>query len=287
MKRKLLPAIVLGLVLLSAAAALADGDIYVGGPWGTRINSLPFTIKAPGAYYLGGNLSYSGSDTAITVDAGLNHVTLDLMGFTISGSGSGIGIWMNNSKNVEIRNGTVTAFSTGIYENGFSAKAHRILNVRAVGNTTGIMLYNTGHLVKGCEVDSGASAYAIYIYWSGTVSGCTVRPGSSGYGIEMWGGLISGNTVIGNGAYRGIGANMWGTVVKGNAVSGCTTGIWATAGVSMVGNTVYAASGTTGISLVDVHSVLLDQNTITGASTTPYSPALPFVNVQTRTNYPY
>ena len=80
---------------------------------------------------------------------------------------------------------------------------------------------------------------------------------------------------------------MWGTVVKGNAVSGCTTGIWATAGVSMVGNTVYAASGTTGISLVDVHSVLLDQNTITGASTTPYSPALPFVNVQTRTNYPY
>ena len=186
MKRKLLPAIVLGLVLLSAAAALADGDIYVGGPWGTRINSLPFTIKAPGAYYLGGNLSYSGSDTAITVDAGLNHVTLDLMGFTISGSGSGIiGIWMNNSKNVEIRNGTVTAFSTGIYENGFSAKAHRILNVRAVGNTTGIMLYNTGHLVKGCEVRFRRLLRMPFISTGlGTVSGCTVRPGSSGYGIE-------------------------------------------------------------------------------------------------------
>jgi hypothetical protein len=288
MKRKLLPAIVLGLVLLSAGAALADGDIYVGGPWGTRIKSLPFTINAPGAYYLGGNLSYSGSGNAITVDAGLNHVTLDLMGFTITGTGSGKGIFMNGSKNVEIRNGTVTAFLFGIHESGGSAKGHRILNVRAVGNTKyGIWLENTGHMVKGCEVDSGAHGYGIYIYLAGAVSGCTVRPGSGGQGIITWGGLISGNTVIGAGAFRGIAALMQGTVVRGNAVSGCISGIGATDGVSMVGNTVDAASGTMGISLSDVHSVLLDQNTITGASTTPYYPALPFLNVQTRTNYPY
>ena len=34
MQRILLPVLVLGLVLLSATASLADGDIYVGGPLG-------------------------------------------------------------------------------------------------------------------------------------------------------------------------------------------------------------------------------------------------------------
>ena len=57
MHRKLFIGILVVLVLVSPAAALADGDIYVGGPYGTKITSLPYTINAPGAYYLAGNLT--------------------------------------------------------------------------------------------------------------------------------------------------------------------------------------------------------------------------------------
>src|SRR6188768_715136 len=47
----------------------------------TPISSAPFTITAPGSYYLIGNLSVS-SGNAIVIAT--NDVTLDLNGFTIS-----------------------------------------------------------------------------------------------------------------------------------------------------------------------------------------------------------
>ena len=111
MHRKLFIGIIMVLVLLSPAAALAGGDIYVGGPYGTKITSLPYVISAPGAYYLGGNLSYAGNDHGITVNA--DNVTLDLMGFTLAYTGTpapcNFGIYMDNRNNVEIRNGTMRA----------------------------------------------------------------------------------------------------------------------------------------------------------------------------------
>ena len=73
MYKKLFTVILLSL-LLSSAAALADGDIYAGGPAGTRITSLPYTISASGAYYLASNLSY-GSGDGITIAN--DHVTLE------------------------------------------------------------------------------------------------------------------------------------------------------------------------------------------------------------------
>ena len=48
----------------------------------TPISSLPYTISAPGSYYLTGPLN--STNTGITVAA--NDVTIDLMGFTISGA---------------------------------------------------------------------------------------------------------------------------------------------------------------------------------------------------------
>ena len=49
-------------------------------------------------------------------------------------------------------------------------------------------------------------------------------------------------------------------------MSGCSYGIYGTfsAGLNVIGNTVDAASGTTGINLTDDYSTLLDQNTVTG-----------------------
>jgi hypothetical protein len=287
MKKKLLPVVVLGLVLLNAGAALADGDIYVGGPWGTKITSLPYEIKTPGAYYLGGNLSYAGSGDGITIDTGVNHVTLDLMGFTLNGSGSGrYGIYLNESKNVEIRNGSVSGWNHGIREEGPFALAHRIINVRVVGNNEGIYLAGTGHLVKGCEVTSTTNQFAIAILNGGMVTGCTVRIASGGIGITVGCGIVSGNVVIdSSNAGYGIQFGNTGAVVRGNQMSGCIQGIGGLFGSgTVIGNTVNTANGTKGIYLPDITPNVLDQNTVLGPGT-PYEPSS-FSNAARRSNYP-
>jgi hypothetical protein len=269
MQRKLLSSLVLGLILFSAAAALADGDFYVGGPWGTKITSLPYEIKTPGAYYLGGNLSYAGSGDGITVPSGVNHVTLDLMGFTLNGSGSGhYGIYLNVCKNVEIRNGTVTGWGVGIWGTG---QLHRVINVRAVGNLDGIALTESGGLIKGCEVTATGEYNSAIRIRQGTVSDCMVRMENCFEGISINdGGTVSDNVVIGigNSNGQGIYALNAGTLIKGNKVSGCTYAIYGEQnGMNVIGNTVDAASDTTGVFLTDDYVNLLDQNTVTGGGT--------------------
>jgi hypothetical protein len=286
MKRKPWPVLVLCLVLLSAAPTLADGDIYAGGPWGTKITSLPYEIKIPGAYYLGGDLTYTGSGNGITIDAGVNHVTLDLMGFTLNGSGNGrYGIYLNGSKNVEIRNGTLTGWQCGIREPNGLDMLHRIINVRAVDNGIGFFLSGSGHLVKGCEVTATGTQYAIYISPKSTVSACIIKF-VYGYGIYTNGGIFSDNVITGTGTGSpryGIYTSGNGALIKGNKVSGCAYGIYSDqSGLNVIGNTVDAASGTTGVYLPDDYSTLLDQNTVTGAGT-HYNAA--YTKIYQRSNY--
>lgn len=281
MPRKLLPALVLCLVLFSAAAAQADGDIYVGGPWGTRITSLPYEIKTPGSYYLGGNLLYAGTSNAITISS--DNVTLDLMGFKLERTGAIVphGIYMTGRTNVEIRNGTLIGWLCGIQESDESGRLHRIINVRVVNAS--ILLKGLGHLVTGCEVTTGQTYSPIAIN-TGTVSGCTLKF-EDAVGIPISGGIIRDNVLIGTGSGTpryGIAASGVGFLVKGNKVSGCAYGIRGGGGCNIIGNTVDAASGTTGVWSFDDYSNLLDQNTVTGAGT-HYDAA--YTRVQMRSNY--
>jgi hypothetical protein len=88
----------------------------------TPISSLPFTINAPGSYYLAGSLAVT-SGSGITISA--DHVTLDLHGFTIASTASpaaGTAILINGTRrNVTIKNGQVrgtTTFSAGAFTTG-------------------------------------------------------------------------------------------------------------------------------------------------------------------------
>lgn len=82
----------------------------------TPISSAPFTISAPGSYYLTANLTVSSGD-AITIAT--NHVTLDLNGFTIAStapSATGYGILLtSNRSSVTILNGFIKG---GVTNNG-------------------------------------------------------------------------------------------------------------------------------------------------------------------------
>jgi hypothetical protein len=280
MKRKLLPVIVLGLVLFSAVPALADGDIYVGGPWGTRITKLPYEIKTPGAYYLGGNLSSAGGD-GITIAS--DHVTIDLMGFNLNGPGTGTGIFMEVRTNVEIRNGTITNWGTGIWESSGAAVCHRILNVRLSGCNYGMTIHGNGHLIKGCEA-VGPGTRGLWIGGIGAISGCRVSGFTyQGMGLGS-GGIMRGNVVTGNGAAtsKGLVVNSGQGLVIGNEVTNCAVGLDIGSGTSALNNTVTTAgaNGIAGIEGANDKSTVLDQNTVMGTGTH----TLNIVDAKTRNN---
>ena len=232
--------------------------------FGTRITSLPYTISAPGSYYLGSNLSYAGGDGIIIAS---DHVTLDLMGYILSGPGSASnGIYMDARKNVEIRNGTVSGWNFGISEAG-AGFGHRIINVRAEGNVNGIHVNGSGHLIKGCRATAGSgSGKGLFIQYNGTVSGCLVRYFTN-IGIDITRGVVNGNVVVGSGSGdRGIYASAQ-TLIMGNEVTNCATGISCNSAATVIGNTVTTLTGQVGVKVSTTEPTVLDQNTSFGNGT--------------------
>ena len=260
----------LGALLLNAAPVPAVDGFYVipvGRPAvGTKITSLPYTIWTPGYYYFTGNLS-RGSGPGITINA--DNVTLDLMGFALIGpaDNNGFGIIWGTQNNIEVRNGTLTGWSIGVKGDG--GAHHRLINLRANGNTYGIWMNGDDVLIQGCTAAQGSfgSGWGLTIYnFTGAVTGCTVT-GFTNNGIFIDAGKISGNVVQGcNGI--GIYARSSATISY-NTVSGCTIGISNFGGGSIIGNVVTADTGQTGIvpSEGTAYANVLDQNTVSGAGT--------------------
>jgi len=264
MKKLLLLALV-GAILLNATPVLADDGFYVipvRATPGTSIPSLPYTITASGYYYLTGNLTSTGS-SGITVNA--DNVTIDLMGFALSGppNGGAEGITIKTN-NVEVRNGTVTGWYNGIYySNGGSLC--RAIGVRAVGNRNGINLgYDS--LIKGCTASPGSDTLGTGLrVATGAISGCTVmgfspNDSSDGQIYVLYGGRASDNLVLNCGS-TGI-RGQASTTVTGNAVINCKNGIDLSGGGSLVANSVVANSGQTAyiFDSTGVNPVVGDQN---------------------------
>lgn len=239
MKQKLwLVALVVALAV-GGNAAWADGDFYViagGGAVGTKISSVPYTITQSGFYYLAGNLTYSGTGNAIAVNA--NDVTIDLMGFSLTKSGSpptgtGINLFGNN---VEVRNGTVRGFMNGINANSSGSANHRIINLRGYGNNLGVGLVGRGHLVKNCTFSDGTDGIVLQ---GGTVSGCLVQNHLLRGITNVGTGIVLNNTCIANGLNfsLGTGDNNVPIIVDGNSAYGGTPG----------SPNYYIAAGCTGV----------------------------------------
>lgn len=232
MKRKLGVLMLIGALMLTAAPVWADGDFYViggGGGVGTRISSLPYPITNSGFYYLGGNLTCA-SGTAITVSA--NNVTLDLMGFTLTGnttSGSN-GILIGGSRNVEIRNGTIHGCYTGIYGYGGN---NRVISVKASYCAALAMeLDGVGNLFQNCSAfNTGPTAGFISCMYlqTGTITGCISINNNIG-GIGMSGpGLVTNNTANSNGNN---GFNLGNNIYVNGNVALSNTGVNYSAGTT-------------------------------------------------------
>lgn len=192
---------------LLALTGLAWADFYVipsPAGVGTRISSLPYTINTPGFYYLANDLTSAGNGITINVD----HVTIDLMGFSLVGpnSGSTIGIDMPGRTNVEIRNGTIRRFSSAGILSISAGKSNRVINVRLQGNGLGLHLVGSYHLVQNCNVTQNSSV-GIWTngYGNMIIENLSCKNGSTGIDCTGDGHSIIGNVVAEN---FGLGLNL-------------------------------------------------------------------------------
>jgi hypothetical protein len=207
----------------------------------TQINqsNVPYIITSSGSYILAGNLTIDGSnDFAIRVEA--SNVTLNLNGFTITGpcpvaecNTGTTGIYaLPGYYNTTVANGQVTGFAYGVdIQSG---------NLHDLNVTYGEFCIDAANAIIRHNVISNCGAYGIYaqncsisdnivsqasvagIYGNdSTISNNTSTSNMNAYGIEAYGGLVSGNTSMHNGTGDDIYLGSDAVTTKTNA---CTAG---------------------------------------------------------------
>ena len=151
----------------------------------TPISALPYSIAVPGSYYLTGNLTGAANQHGITIKA--SDVTLDLMGFTLTGSGIGVNgaiRLQNGYVNATIRNGTVRGWlGTGVFADNFTNTGMRVENVSAIGCGSGIVTGSHGTVAHCHAADNAGTGIAVSEFCQ--VLACTAvgQTGASGHGI--------------------------------------------------------------------------------------------------------
>ncbi|MGH6693288.1 MAG: right-handed parallel beta-helix repeat-containing protein [Gammaproteobacteria bacterium] len=218
-------------------------------------SDLPLTITAPGSYYLTESLSFSGN--AITITA--SDVTVDLMGFTMTGdSDTGIAIG-GASARVAVLNGSIRDFAQAL-QLGANARLARI-SAYGQGDTadhmTGIEVGDRSSLsevlverfngpgiragdrtlIKDCHSRSNELGGILSGAFS-LVEGCVVGDNQDSEQIIVGvGSTVRGCTVLGSEQGDGIDAGS-GSSILNNTVSSACVGINLDGGGLIRGNTV-------------------------------------------------
>jgi parallel beta-helix repeat protein len=177
----------------------------------TPISSLPFDITTNGAYFLTKSLS---NNLSITIDA--SDVTLDLGGFTLTGSGGGDGIEIRHQNGVTIRNGTVRGFLEGI---AFTEPLTNELieNVFALSNSSsGILIEGTGSMIRNCRASGNVVGFNIPKGYQNVIEDCdAINNTQTGFVVGGTNNLIIRNLASGNpfNDYSIAASNRVGTIV--------------------------------------------------------------------------
>jgi hypothetical protein len=130
---------------------------------GTATSSFRITTK--GSYYLTGNLNGASGKAGIEITA--SDVTIDLMGFTITGvTGSLDGIRSSFINNITIQNGTIRDFDGDAIDlrqaNAYSFGS-RIEGITATSNGGSGIIPNQCAIVRRCTAsDNGASGFSLW-----------------------------------------------------------------------------------------------------------------------------
>lgn len=222
---------------------------------GTPIASLPFTITAPGYYYLTRNLTGSSGEDGIEIN--VSNVTLDLKGFSLQGVGGSLnGVNVNTTAaNVTIRNGTIAywggsgvLFSWPTLSLGSEASDLQVSGNGAYGirmgdratvhdvtsreNTLDGIATSRDAVIQRCTV-SNNQGNGINAPFNAVITDCSVRDNMGDGIIAGQGSVVRGNTVINSG---GDGIQIAaGSLVEQNNVTGSGTQVLDGAGVHATG----------------------------------------------------
>ncbi len=228
------------IVLLSTGAATADHGRTEIGPTDT----FPIVIDTPGSYVLTADLHVT-TFPVNGIEIAADNVNLDLSGHTLSGSGTGVGIFSDDQTNVTIRNGVVKAFSVGVNllstVEGSSFSQLMDLAVSDCdyggiifhgGTAQNIVVHDNGgatHYSEGLRC-SNCSVSNVVSYFNfggvqvtdGSVHNCTAS-NNSGTGIVLQRAILNGGSASSNGGH-GIHLTETSTVVgvsvSGNSLNG-------------------------------------------------------------------
>jgi len=232
----LLPIVLaLGAIILASVAG-ARADARAEGPTGIEKCQ---TISNPGSYKLVSNLTATGDCLLINAD----FVTVDLAGFTISGSGDGTAIQFTGPtpqvprRGIAVRNGTISSFATAIQfiriggTDGTIFEGLRIFGLAgAMTGTDGILA--RAAIVRGNTVVCGPGSLTGIRIVDGSVTNNVVV--NCANGIDAFGGVVSGNDVTSG---TGTGIAIDGGTVISNTATNNGVGISATCPANLTDNT--------------------------------------------------
>lgn len=237
-------------LVLVIAGVVSAGPLDPSGPpsassgvfgSGTPISSLPYTISAPGSYYLTGNLTGVSGQDGIKIES--NDVTLDLRGFTLQGvPGSDNGVEITTGaitrRAITIKNGTARGWGgSGFFAQFIEGGVFDSLTAEGNGQW-GILLGGSGAALSHCSAtrngQSGISAF------QATITGCTsLWNGGHGYQI---GTSVLTDCVAGHNTFNGIDAS-WSRIEGCHVFQNLAIGINASQG-DVIANKVMYNSGT-------------------------------------------
>lgn len=171
----------------------------------TGINSC-IAIVSPGEYVLNTNIMNSNAPTCINIQS--NNVTFDGNGYTITGKGTGTGIYLNKRTGVILRNLNIRNFQNGIYltdsENNYMTN-----NTADSNKRSGILLWQSRNNFLANNTATSNNENGIYLWHSDNndLVSNTVASNSE-KGIYLW---HSNNNELTNNiaALNGIGIYLW------------------------------------------------------------------------------
>ncbi len=201
------------------------------------------TISIAGSYVLIANLSSAGDCLVVAA----NNVTINLNGYTISGSGAGSGITDSGvpRNGITIREGTVRSFADGVHL--ASSSRVRIEKVHAANNTShGIWIGGPQAIVRDSMFF--ANDVGVEVSFSSEVMN-NVAVANTTNGIQTSGGCtVIGNTSNFNGNGFAINA-AGGTVVNNSALGNTGPGLSVRCPANVIGNTSVTGTALDGITL--------------------------------------
>jgi len=191
----------------------------------TGSSGFPVVITQPGSYILQANLTPPLNTDAIDIAQGVNNVTIDLNGFTISGSPTKLNVQaIGGSGNpccngVVVRNGTVIGIGIAL---STTATIRNVVALNVFGSEA--IGVHGNSIIENCTV-TGSLRDGISCYQSNNCAFINnIASNNSLDGIACGGSscMFAGNTTIGN-SINGMSCSVSGCLFSGN-VSNANSG---------------------------------------------------------------